>query len=314
MMASGPSAFAQPKPIELLDQLPSATTKAQKPADQTDNPVVINADLVSIRVSVTDPGGHYVPGLQPRDFMLTDSRIPQQITFFSDEDLPASIAVVFDVSGSMRGGRIARAAEALANFVQTSDKDDEYSMIAFNSRPQLLLDRSRDGDALISSLSDVKPDGDTALFDATYLALDRIAHGMYKKRAVLIISDGEDNDSRHTLSQLRRFLQESDATIYAIDVNATPLPKESYGRLVLDELAAKSGGRMFLPRDTAEMNQAFDQIALEMRHQYSIGFAPSNFVADGKWHRLRLKVTPPPGLKRVTVRAREGYYAVQSSR
>jgi Ca-activated chloride channel family protein len=308
LIAGGSSGFAQPKATRPFHTSP-ATNEQIEAVVQGDNRLVMNTDLVSLRVSVADPDGHYVPGLQVRDFTLIDNQIPQRITYFSDEDQPASIAVVFDISGSMKGTRIASAAKALADFLQTSNKDDEYSLVAFSSRPQLLLDGSRDGDALIRKLSDVKPDGNTALYDATYLALDRIAHGMYKKRAVLIISDGEDNKSRYTLSQLRRFLLESDVTIYAIDINAMPLPKEFYGRMVLEELATRSGGKIFMPRNAAEMNEAFDQIAIELRQQYTIGYAPSRFAADGKWHRLKIKVAPPRGVRRVLVRAREGYYA-----
>jgi Ca-activated chloride channel family protein len=214
----------------------------------------------------------------------------------------------------MNGRIIARAREALANFLKMSHRDDEYFLIAFNSRPQLLLDGSRDSDALISKLSNARPNGDTALFDATCLALERLAHGTYMKRAILLISDGEDHRSRHSLSQLRRLLLESGVAVYAINTNDMPLPKEFYGRMVLDELATRSGGKMYWPKNTAEMNEAFEQIAIELRHQYLIGYRPPNFTADGEWHRLKVKVTPTPDLKRVKVRAREGYYAVREAR
>jgi Ca-activated chloride channel homolog len=306
MMASRSSGFAQRTPAG--NSLLSLTNERQEATAQADNRLAIDPDLVTLAVSVADPNGHYVPGLQSRDFTLSDNQILQQITYFSDKDLPASIAVVFDVSGSMSGRSIARAREALAKLIERSRRDDEYFLIAFDSRPQLLLDGSRDGDALLSKLANVKPDGNTSLFDATYLALERIAHGTYRKRAILLISDGEDNASRHSLSQLRRFLLESDTTVYAINTNNMPLPKEFYGRMVLDELASKSGGKMYWPKNTAEMNEAFDRIAIELHHQYIIGYRPSNVAADSEWHRLKVKVTAPPDLRRMSVRAREGYY------
>jgi Ca-activated chloride channel family protein len=311
MVAGGSIGFAQPKPAR--NPLPSSIDERPGATAQADNRLPGKRDVVTLTVSVDDPSGNCVPGLQLRDFTLSDNQVRQQITYFSDEDLPASIAVVFDVSGSMNGRSIAGAREALANFVTISSRDDEYFLIAFNSRSQLLLDRSREGNALIRKLAEVKRSGDTALYDATYLALERIAHGTYKKRAILLVSDGEDNQSRHSLRQLRRFLLESDATVYAIDTNDMPLPKESHGRMVLDELATKSGGKMYWPENTAEMNEAFDRIAIELHHQYLIEYRPLNFAVDDKWHRLKVKVTPPPDLKRISVRAREGYYAVQLS-
>jgi Ca-activated chloride channel family protein len=312
MITSGLRVTAQPKPAAAPDLQSSSGHESQEVKSSAGERPERKSHPVTLTVSVADATGHYISGLGQRDFMLTDNQISQQIAFVSNEDLPASIAIVFDVSSSMSRRRMARADEALANFVNRGREDDEYFLITFNARPQLLLDGSRDADALVRTLSSLKPDGNTALYDALYLALDRIARGTYKKHVVLIISDGKDNDSRHTYDGLRHLLMESDVTVYAIDTNAMPLPKDFYGSLVLDELAKKSGGRMFTPKNTAEMNDAFNQIAVELRHQVSIGFRPADSSRDGKWHRLKVTVAPPPSLKRVVVRTREGYYAVRS--
>lgn len=306
-------ALAQDKPLidSTRPQVPEST-RANRSSEQQ---IIVNSDLVTLNVSVIDADGFHVPGLTKRDFAVTDNKIPQDITFFSDADLPLSIGIVFDVSGSMSGKKIEQAKEALLTLIQTSHPDDEYFLVGFNSQPQLLLERTRNGNSVIDKLSLVDPRGSTALYDASYLALDRVMQGIYPKRAVLIISDGQDNNSRYTFSNLQRALKESGAILYAIGIEGSSIGMLNvYGKLLLSELASVSGGRAFFPRNSNQMNEAFEQIALELRHQYSIGYRPLNFVLDGKWHRMKVKVTPPSELKRVWVRSRQGYYAIRSQR
>ncbi|MGH9880771.1 MAG: VWA domain-containing protein [Pyrinomonadaceae bacterium] len=277
-----------------------------------DEPVMINTDLISLNVSVTDSYGRAVTGLDRSAFTIFDDKVPQTISFFSDEDRPASIAVIFDTSGSMSGGKIARAKQALAHFIQTGHDRDEYFLIDFDSQARLLLDGTRDGDALFRKLTYVQPHGNTALYDAVYLGIERVMRGAYPKRAILLISDGEDNDSQYTFNELRRSLRESDATIYAIGVVENFLPRKGglNGRETLEELASVSGGKAFFPSSASEMIEAFERIGLELRHLYSIGYRPSNFAINGNWHRLKVKVEPPLGFPRLFVRSREGYYAL----
>lgn len=203
-----------------------------------DEPLLINTDLVSLNVSVTDSYGRAVAGLDRSAFKIFDNKVPQAISFFSDEDAPASIAVVFDTSGSMSGGKIARAKEALAHFIQTGHARDEYFLIDFDSQARLLLDRTRDGDAVFRKLTYVQPHGNTALYDAIYLGIEKVMRGSHPKRAILLISDGEDNDSRYSYNELRRNLRESDATLYAIGVVENFLPCKGAER----------------PRDTARVS------------------------------------------------------------
>lgn len=278
--------------------------------------IIVNTDLVTLTVSVTDDRGRYVPGLTKKEFTITDNKAPQEISFFSDADSPVSVGIVFDVSGSMSGRKIERAQVALSGFIETSHQDDEYFLIGFNSQPQLLLSNSRSAEAVIDKLTFVKPQGSTALYDATYLALEHVTRGSHKKRALLIISDGQDNNSRYTFSQLRRALKESDVLIYAIGIEG-PTPGDVldvFGKMLLSDLAVSSGGRMFFPASPTALTEALETIALELRHQYSIGYRPSNFAGDGKWHRVKIRVTPPPEFNRVFIRSREGYFAVGPSR
>jgi Ca-activated chloride channel homolog len=162
---------------------------------------------------------------------------------------------------------------------------------------------------VLAKLTYARPHGQTALFDAVYLGVEKVMRGSHRKRAVVIISDGEDNSSRHSLGELRRQLQESGVTVYAVGISMNWLPRQGAGEETLKRLSEATGGEAFFPDGAAGVSEAFERIALILRHQYAIGYRPSNFAADGRWHRLRVRVTPPPGVKRLHVRAKEGYYA-----
>jgi Ca-activated chloride channel family protein len=299
---------------------PSPATRLatpQNPGKEQDGPVIVNTDLITLTVTVTDTYGRYVSGLSKNAFTVLDDKQPQEITFFSDDDAPVSVGVIFDVSGSMSGDKIKRARDALANFIQTSHNSDEYFLIAFNSRAQLLLDKTRNGDAVLDKLTFVQTKNNTALYDACYLGVEKVQRGAHPKRALLLISDGQDNNSRYTFNEVRRLLKESDVVLYAVGILSGSDAGSSMGmegQGTLDELANVSGGKAFFPRSSAEMDDIFEQIALELRHQYSIGYKPSNFANDGKWHKVKVRVTPPRGLPRLFVRSKEGYYALPAAR
>ena len=296
-------------PLPPPRRLPSQKPKQQKLGTELDDrSVITNTDLITLTVTVTDTYGRYVSGLSKSAFAVFDNKQQQEITYFSDDDSPVSVGVIFDVSGSMSGDKVKRARDALAKFIQTSHDSDEYFLIAFNSRAQLLLDRTRDGDSILNKLTFVETKSQTALYDACYLGVEKVQRGAHPKRALLLISDGQDNDSRYTFNELRKLLKESDVTLYAIGILSgsdagSAMGMEGQG--ILDELSGVSGGKAFFPRSAAEMDDIFEQIALELRHQYSIGYKPETFANDGKWHRVKVKVTPPRGLAEV-VRSLQG--------
>ena len=216
----------------------------------------------------------------------------------------------------MSGEKILKAQKALSRFITTSHPSDEYFLIGFNSRAQLLLDRSRDGDAVLRKLTMIKPQKDTALYDAIYLGVERVTRGSHQKRALLIISDGQDNASRYNFSEVRRLMKETDVVTYAVGImdggdSSSTLGMQ--GQAYLDEISASTGGTAFYPRSDVEMDEIFERIALELRHQYSIGYTPKDFEPNGKWRKVKVKVKPPRGLPRLTVRGREGYYATPST-
>jgi Ca-activated chloride channel family protein len=294
---------------------PAADGQQQKPGTEIDDkgPVITNTDLITFTVTVTDLYGRFVSGLGKNAFSIFDDKQQQEISFFSDDDSPVSVGVIFDVSGSMSGDKVRRARDALSHFIQTSHDRDEYFLIAFNNRAQLLMDRTRDGTSVLDKLTFVQTRNNTALYDACYLGVERVQRGAHPKRALLLISDGQDNNSRYTFNELRRVLKESDVVLYAIGILGGSDVGSSLGmegQSILDELAGVSGGKAFYPRSSAEMDDIFEQIALELRHQYSIGYRPPNFVNDGKWHRIKVKLSPPRGLPRLFPRYKEGYFAI----
>ncbi|HXG83834.1 MAG TPA: VWA domain-containing protein [Pyrinomonadaceae bacterium] len=293
-----------------------AQTPQPTPPDDDGKPISVKTDLVTMTLTVTDLYGRFVSGLSKDAFKVFDNNQEQEITFFSDTDAPISIGILFDVSGSMSGEKIAKSRKALERFIGTSHPSDEYFLIAFNSRAQLLLDRTRDGESVLQKLTLVEPKSNTALYDACYLGIERVTSGTRQKKALLIISDGQDNASRYSFNEVRRLMKESDVTVYAVGImgggdSGSALGMQ--GQSFLDELTSVTGGKSFYPQTDVELDEIFERIALELRHQYSIGFTPNDFTPDGKWHKTKVKVNPPRGLPRLTVRSREGYYATPNS-
>jgi Ca-activated chloride channel family protein len=312
-----PALSQEKTPQKPAAEVTPAKPEPTPPGQLIEGPVITNTDLITFTVTVTDTYGRFVSGLNKNAFTVFDDKKQQEITFFSDDDAPVSVGVIFDVSGSMSGDKVRRARDALSKFVQTSHNSDEYFLIGFNSRAQLLLDKTRNGDAVLDKMTFVQTRGNTALYDACYLGVEKVQRGSHPKRALLLISDGQDNNSRYTFNELRRLLKESDVVLYGVGIlgggdAGSALGMEGQG--ILDELASVSGGKAFFPRSPAEMDDIFEQIALELRHQYSIGYKPTNFSNDGKWHKVKVRVAPPRGLPRLFVRTKEGYYAIPSSR
>lgn len=290
--------------------------KPTPPSEVDEKPISVKTDLVTLTLSVTDLYGRFVSGLSKDVFKVFDNNQEQEITFFSNTDAPVSVGILFDISGSMSGDKIQKARKALERFIDTSHPSDEYFLIAFNDRAQLLLDRTRDGDSVLRKLQLVQPGKNTALYDACYLGVERVTSGTRQKKAMLIISDGQDNASRYNFNEVRRILKESDVTVYAVGINDAKEAGDAIamqGQSFLDELASVTGGKSFYPQADAELDEIFERIALELRHQYSIGFTPKDFTPDGKWHKTKVKVNAPRGFQRLTVRGREGYYATPNS-
>jgi Ca-activated chloride channel family protein len=295
-------------------QEPAAVAPAapQTPTAPPDDRIILDRDLVTVSVTVSDPYGRFVTGLEKSHFEIYDDKIKQEIAFFSDADNPLTLGVVYDVSGSMTT-KMSRSIHALRRFVETSHTEDEYFLVTFNHRAQLTRDFTMSGDTLINSLTLVNTDGRTALYDAAFIGIEKARQGRHDKRALLIISDGQDNNSRYTFSELRDLVREADVQLYAIGIVDLVRDHElgAYGESVLEELARSTGGRAFFPSSEEELVDVCTQIALELRHQYSIGYYPTTNIRDGRWHKIKVKVDPPPGLPRLAVRSKEGYFGLK---
>ena len=286
---------------------PNDTKTVPQIADDK-KPVILTQGIVNVIISVTDPLGRFVTGLGTDHFEVFDDKVKQQISHFSDEDAPISVGVVYDVSGSMKE-RITRSVRALRRFIETSHNDDDFFLIAFNDRANLVQDFTTSGDQIASHLMFVQPKGSTALYDAAYLAVEKVKQGRHVKKALLIISDGQDNHSRYTYKELRNLVKEADVQVYAIGITDPSDSLNGFGRSILEEITRMTGGRSFFPNayNEPELVEICTRIALELRHQYSIGFYPTDMASEAKWHKVQVKVNPPKGLGRLTLSYRDGY-------
>ncbi|HEY0545170.1 MAG TPA: VWA domain-containing protein [Pyrinomonadaceae bacterium] len=273
---------------------------------------------MTLAVSVTDKRGAHIYGLKQDAFTLYDNKTPQRITSFVHQDLPASIGILFDSSGSLDKERLDAARKGLGYLFQSGNQASEYFLIGFNQRPQLLMDWTNDGAALLSKLKDVQPLGQTALFDACYVALDKLAHGKHQKHILILITDGQDNISRYSYDQVLEAVKRSDTVVYALGILNDQDPGSALGmhaQALLGNLSSVSGGTAFFPKDRKLTDESFDFIAEELRYQYLLSFTPAKVESGGKWHRLKIDVAlppdAPPKLKNVKAHTRDGYYALE---
>ncbi len=261
-------------------------------------------DLVVVRVAVTDSLNRYVVGLEKDHFKVFEDKVEQQVLHFSDQKAPISVGFVLDSSGSM-ADKILNAKNSIVNFLEQGDPEDEYFVVTFNETSRLAQDFTDRRENVQGAVSISEAKGRTALYDAVYLGLEKMRGARNDKKALIVVTDGEDNSSRYTFSELKEFAKESDVQIYVIGERGDL----GYGQGIINEIVGLSGGRAFFPTSFKQLDYYCDLIHTELRNQYSIGYRPSNRDFDGKWRKIKIKVDPPEGLPRLSVRAREGYFA-----
>jgi Ca-activated chloride channel family protein len=269
----------------------------------------VGVETVFVKISVTDPLNRYVTGLEREHFKVYEDKVEQSITYFSQEAAPISVGLIFDVSGSMKDNtNIKKAKSAIVRFLQSGSPEDEYFLITFNQKTNLLQSFTAQSSTVQNDVAIQKPGGRTALYDAVYMGLDQVKRGRNDKKALILITDGEDNSSRYSPSEVREFAKESDVQIYGIGQEGNL----NYGRTEITNIVSMTGGRAFFPRSFNELDYYIDLVHAELRNQYLIGYSPTNQVHDGKWRRIRVKLDAPQGLPKLTVSAKEGYYAPKS--
>jgi Ca-activated chloride channel family protein len=282
-----------------------------KPGKQPTQTLKVDVDLVLVSATVTDSLNRYVSGLEAGHFQVWEDKIEQKVEYFSAEDVPISIGVIFDVSGSMKD-KIATARQAAATFLKTGNPEDEYFLVEFANRPEVASDFTTDVTKLQNKLIMTPAKGMTAMYDSVYLGLEKLKEGTNPKKALLLITDGEDNRSRYTFQNVKEFVKEQDVQIYGIgivdDFNSQ-LGAGRTGRALIEELSELTGGQAMFPDSVYELEDICTKIAVELKNQYVLGYHSTNGAKDGKWRKLRVKVNPPKGIQRLNVRAKQGYYA-----
>jgi Ca-activated chloride channel family protein len=270
----------------------------------------MNVDMVLVPVTVTDPMNRLVTGLEREDFQVFENGGQQPIRTFAAEDAPVSIGIVFDLSGSMTS-KLIRARESILQFIKTANPQDEFFVVGFNDRPELIEDFTSSVEDIQARLATVRSGHRTALLDAIYYSLVKMREARHERKAILVVSDGGDNRSRYTEGELRSEVREADVEIYSIGIfdPYAPTPEERTGPQLLNDLSEETGGRLFRVDDLAEMGDIAEKISTELRNQYVIGYRPRDLARDGKWRKVKVKINPPPGLPPLTVHARTGYYA-----
>ncbi len=261
----------------------------------------VDVDLVMVNVTVSDSDNRFVQDLKDGNFQLFEDKVEQKIRYFSSEAAPVSIGIIFDISRSMEK-KVSFARDAAVKFLETGTPDDEYFLVEFSSRAKVAEGFTTDISRLRDRLSFTPAQGSTALYDAVYLGLAQLKSGQNPKKALLLITDGEDNHSRYSRGDIREFVREADAQIFVIDL----------GHALVSDLADMTGGHSYRA-SVNDLEDTCEKIAQELKSQYVIGYESTNTNKDGKFRKVRVRVIPPSGMSKLNVRTRDGYYAPNSS-
>ena len=308
---SKPAATSEPN----VNITPRVRTRAPEAESITDRAADIRVDttLVLIPVAVTDPMSRFVTGLERENFKLYEDKIEQDISQFSSEDAPLSIGIVFDTSGSM-GAKLTRSRQAVAQFMKTANPQDEFFLIEFNDRPEMVQGFTKETEEIQNRLTFTQAKGRTALLDGVYMAMSQMKKARNPRKAILIISDGGDNSSRYTETEVKNAVREADVQIYAIGI-FEPISgrgrtmEELNGPGLLTEIAEQTGGRHFAVDNLAELPDVAAKIGIELRNEYVVGYSPKNATRDGKYRRVQVKLVKTAGLPPLKAMFRTGYYA-----
>lgn len=309
-LAAHPNQQRQEKP-----KLQKTKPKDEAPAGKDDDAIRLGTDLVTLDVTVVDPANKPVMDLKENEFVVTEDKVPQKIAFFSKEQVPVSLVYAIDTSGSMRP-KLETVVKASINLAKESRAGDEMAVIEFKDQPELLEEFTGDVNDVVDTLNGLVASRQTAMLDALYVAADYAnKEGKNRRKAVLVVTDGLDNDSFYKFGEVVNHLREIEVQIYLVgfinDLDKDSglfkkSPKEKAEGL-LTKLAEETGGKAFFPKELSEVHAVAEQISTDLRTQYSIGYYPTNSKKDGSFRAVKVQVSS--GARRLVARTRNGYVA-----
>jgi Ca-activated chloride channel homolog len=298
--------------VNITPRTPGKKVEDDPFADRESN-IRIDTNLVLIPVTVTTPLQQFVTGMESEHFRLYEDGVEQKIRYFASEDAPLSVGLVFDASGSM-GNKLTKARLAAAQFFKTANPEDEFFLIQFNDRPEFVMPFTANTEEIQNRLTFTESKGRTALLDAVYMAVHKMHDARNPRKAILVLSDGGDNSSRYTESDIRNLVREADVQIYAMGIfepmaGRGRTPEELSGPSLLGELTEQTGGHNFSVENLNDLPDVAAKIGVELRNQYVLGYSPTNQIRDGKYRKVQVKLNQPRGLPPLRAAWRRGYYA-----
>ena len=309
---------AAPTKVNAQDQSSTETETVRYESDGLPEfRVGIKVDLVMLYASVVDKNNHFVSELEQSQFKVFENGVEQKIESFTHENVPVSMGIVLDLSGSMRG-KIEQVNRAARAFLKAGNPDDEFFLIGFNDEVELLHDYTSDIDEISDALEDTVVAGKTHLYDAIYLGVEKAQSGAKSKKALVVITDGNDETSYYSLKELIARIQESDVQVFCIGI-LDDMPQKGIFRGwsnsgtkqyrdALVKISEETGGNAFFPQETTGLQSIVAEIASDLRGQYSIGYFSSNTAHDGAFRTVKIELIGKK-INDMKIRHRRGYYA-----
>jgi Ca-activated chloride channel family protein len=304
--------------IVLFSLVVFAQERTQPQKNQSDKGYTLSVETLEVQlpISVLDREGRPVNGLTKENFQIFEDKVPQTIKTFKHEDIPLSLGLIIDNSGSMRNKRERVNSSALA-FVRESNPDDETFIVNFDDSAYLEQDFTGSIGDLIDALDNIDARGETALYDAIYLSAEHAKNGKKDKKALLLITDGEDNVSKYGINKVIETLKQSKVTLYTIGLleendqrgGLFKKPPSKKAKDDLQKFAEITGGQAFFPKNLDEVEELVKHIAHDLRNHYTISYTPTNAKLDGSYREIGVKVNPPKSLGKITWHTKQGYYA-----
>lgn len=300
-MATGAILWAQQPEIQTR-QKPEARGPAMPSAN-----VRVDTNLVLVPTTVNDNFNRPVTGLEKENFRVFEDKAEQTITSFSSEDEPIALGFIFDTSGSM-AGLLPEGRDAASEFLKTANPEDEFFLVEFDNKPRLVIPLSSNTSEIGLQVAMTRSGGSTALIDGLFMGIHEIHRSKKAKRALVLISDGGENNSRYSPGEIKNVIKESDVLIYTVAITGGFNPDSATGLELLNGIAEMSGAHMFSAAGNSLADIA-EKIGIELRNRYVLGYSPRDVKRDGKFHKIQVRVVPPRGLPKLQAHWRSGYYA-----